>query len=113
MKKSICSGTVGGRGWLPEELLEAAKSSRVMQSLRLDLGRPVPCEQGAADLWVAASSADHIFRFLWFYCVRVFGFMRLWDCGVVSLWACGLVFCRFVRVCVYVFVFVCALCTFA
>ena len=35
------------------------------------------------------------------YCVCVFGFMRLWVCGVVSLWVCGLVFCGFVCVCVF------------
>ena len=35
------------------------------------------------------------------YCVCLFGFMRLWVCGVVSLWVCGLVFCGFVCVCVF------------
>ena len=35
-----------------------------------------------------------------FYCVCVFGFMRLWVGGVVSLWVCGLVLCGFVCVCV-------------
>ena len=46
------------------------------------------------------------------YCVCVFGFMRLWVCGVVSLWVCGLVFCGFVCVCVHMFVFVWVLCVF-
>ena len=42
----ICPGTVGGRGLLPEELWESAKSSRVIQSLQKDLGRPVPWQAG-------------------------------------------------------------------
>ena len=41
------------------------------------------------------------------YCVCVFGFMRLWVCGVVSSWVCGLVFCGFVCVCVCVFTCLC------
>ena len=57
-EKRFSAATVGGRGVLPEELLESAKSSRVMQSVQLDLGRPVPCEQGAADLWATSASAD-------------------------------------------------------
>ena len=96
---------------LLEELLEFAKSSRFMQSLQIDLGRPVPCEQGAADLSVTASSADLIFRFYVLVClclcVCVFGVVGLWDCGAVSFWVCVLVsywFCRFagVWVCVCV-----------
>ena len=31
---------------------------KICQSLQSGLGRPVPCEQGAADLWATASSAD-------------------------------------------------------
>ena len=58
MKRDLRPSTVGGRGALPEELLESVKSSRVMQSVQLDLGRPVPCEQGAADIWAIACSAD-------------------------------------------------------
>ena len=57
-EKSDSAERVGGRGGVPEELLESAKSVRIRQSLQKHLGRPVPCEQGAADLWATASSAD-------------------------------------------------------
>ena len=33
------------------------------QTKATGLGRPVPCEQGAADLWATASSADLKFSF--------------------------------------------------
>ena len=29
------------------------------------------------------------FIFIFCYCVRVFAFVRLWDCGVVNLWVLG------------------------
>ena len=70
------------------------------QSLQKRLGRPVPCEQGAADLWATASSAGLRNLVCMCDCVCVFGFMRLWDCGVVSLWV---VIVLLVCVCVCVF----------
>ena len=45
--------------------------------------------------------------------VRVFGVVRLWDCGVMSLSVCGSVFCVCCFVYVCVFEFVCAPCVFA
>ena len=90
----------------------------------MNLGRPVPCEQGAADLWATASSADLRFRFyvLWCFCVGGYALERFWD---VSLWVCGLglggfvcvfaclrlfaacVFCVIVCDCMFVFLWVC------
>ncbi len=45
----ISGARVGGRGGVPESFLESAISVRIRQSLQKHLGRPVPCEQGAAD----------------------------------------------------------------
>ena len=76
-----------------EESSEFAKS----------LGRPVPCEQGAADLWATASSADLRFRFyvLLCLCVWVYAIVGLWGCEFVGVWLvfCGLCVCV-LRVCV-------------
>ena len=48
----IPGARVGGRARVPEELLEFAKSVRNRQSLQKHLGRPIPCEQGAADIYI-------------------------------------------------------------
>ena len=75
-----------------------------MQSLQKGLGRPVPCEQGAADLGATASSADLRFRFYVLLCLCVWGYaiVGLWECEFVGLcvsawWVCVCVLC----VCVY------------
>jgi len=49
---------VGGRGGVPGEALESAKVGRNRQSLQKHLERPVPCEQGAADLKATPHAAD-------------------------------------------------------
>ena len=43
-----------------EELLEFAKSEEFVRVMQ-DLGRPVPCEQGAADCYPFGTSADPTF----------------------------------------------------
>ena len=54
-EKRISGTRVGGTPGVPEELLEFAKN----------LGRPVPCEQGAADYYPFGSSADRNFAKTW------------------------------------------------
>ena len=58
-EKSDSAERVGGRGVLPEEFLEFAKSNRAMQSFQNYLERPVPCEQGVADLRRKRQPAAH------------------------------------------------------
>ena len=55
----------------------------------MDLERPVPCEQGAADPWATASSTDLLFL------VCVFGVL---DCGFVVLCFVSSGVCRFVPI---------------
>ena len=57
-ENSDSAARVGGRGGVSEELFGVCKSIRIRQSLQERLRRPVPCEQGAADLWATVSSAD-------------------------------------------------------
>ena len=112
MKRDLRPGPVGGRGWIPEELLESAKSSRVMQSLQSVSDALSPASRGRQ-----ISMGYRLFRRpqVLFLCVIVFVCLGLCDCGVcgvVSLWVCGLVFCGFVCVCVHMLVFVWVLCVF-
>ena len=89
MKRDLQLSTVGGRDWVPEELLEFAKSGRVIQSLQLDLGRPVPCEQEAADTYrVPPLPPTSVFLFV---CLG-FWIMSLWLC----VWGLGVVVLCFV-----------------
>ena len=86
--------------------LQSQADSSELQS---DLGRPVPCEQGAADTYglpPLPPTSDFVFMC---YCICVLGVIRLWDCGVVSLWVCGcvLVWVSDLCVCVCVCVFTC------
>ena len=78
----------------------------------MSLGRPVPCEQGAADLWATSSFADLRFCFsvLLCLCVWVYAIVGLWGCEFVGVWISVLWVC--VCVCVHMFVFVCVLCVF-
>ena len=93
-EKSDSADRVGGRAVeesvdrVPEELLQFA-NQKDSSEFAMNLGRPVPCEQGAADLWATASSADP--RFL-FVCLG-FWILSLW----FSVWGVGLclVFCVF------------------
>ena len=72
--------------------------------------------QGAADLWATAFSAD--LRILVFCCcVRMFGVVRLWACGLVGVEVCWFVGKCFVCLCVcvivclwFVRVFACCVC---
>ena len=56
--RPVSAARVGGRGGVPGEALESAKVGRNRQSLQKHPERPVPCEQGAADLKATASAAD-------------------------------------------------------
>ena len=61
------------------------QSQKNSSEFAMNLGRPVPCEQGAADLWATASSAD--LRI--FVCLSEVLDMSLWFC----VWGSGLWFC--------------------
>ena len=56
-EKRFSADRVGGRAGVPEELLEFANRKNSSE-FATGLGRPVPYEQEAADLWATASSAD-------------------------------------------------------
>ena len=133
----ICPGTVGGRGWLPEELLESIKSSRVMQNLHWIWDALSPASRGrrifgTPPLPPTSDFGACVFGFLGCrfvgLCICGFGvhmlvflfcgckvswvcrFMGLWVCGFVGLWVCVCVclrLCIFVCVCVRVCVCVC------
>ena len=71
----------------------------------MNLGRPVPCEQEAADLWATASSADLRLCFYVLSCLRVwvYAIVGLWGCEFVGVWISVLWVC----VCVCVFTCLC------
>ena len=60
-KKGDSAATVGGTPAACQRAFGVCKVRRIRQSLQTDLGRPVPCEQGAADCYPFGSSADPIF----------------------------------------------------
>ena len=104
LKKVICPGTVGGRGWLPEDLLEClqiqAESCRVCKASQT----PCPLRAGAADLSATVSSADLRFCYYLFLCRCGLCVLGLWICVQVDLFEC---LCVRVRVCVCVLLCFC------
>ena len=55
----ICPGTVGGRGWLPEEILESVKVKQSHAEFAKGFETPFPLRAGGGGLtWATASSAD-------------------------------------------------------
>ena len=102
-EKRFWAARVGGT---PEACRRAFGVCKVKQShaeFAMSLGRPVPCEQGAADLWATASSADLRFcsYVLLCLCVWVYAILGLWGCEFVGVWV-GVFW-----VCVHVYLHVC------
>ena len=66
-EKRISASRVGGRPGVPEELLEFANRKNSLE-FAMGLGRPVPFEQGAADIVISPGAPPtHFFKDLTFW----------------------------------------------